>query len=228
MIRSFVANRFNLHDRRRFIRVLWLAGILHMLFLAVSFHKNPVLPFNEAIKALYELSDLASSNTSTTVSLSIAPHNPAPEGTDLTPSHEQVAVSVDPLAEQVTTEPVQPLLRKRTISAASHLKKDADYLARWQNYVEQFGNEHYPLDAMKNNIHGNLRLLVAINQDGSIHEINLRESSGSALLDQSAIEIVKMAAPFEPLPPEIASEVEVLEIIRTWQFRGNSSSSTSS
>lgn len=228
MIRSFVANRFNLHDRRRFIRVLWLAGILHMLFLAISFHRNPVLPFNEAIKALYELSDLASSNTSTTVSLSIAPHNSETLTTDLIPSPEQVAVHVEPKAEHITTESVQPLLRKRTISAASHLQKDADYLSRWQNYVEQFGNEHYPLDAMKNNIHGNLRLLVAINQDGTIHEINLRESSGSALLDQSAIEIVKMAAPFEPLPPEIASEVEVLEIIRTWQFRGNSTHSATS
>lgn len=228
MIRSFVANRFNLHDRRRFIRVFWLAGILHMLFLAISFHRNPVLPFNEAIKALYELSDLASSNTSTTVSLSIASHNSVSETSDSTLSHEQVAVQVDPLAEHVTTEPAQPLLRKRTISAASHLPKDADYLSRWQNYVEQFGNEHYPLDAMKNNIHGNLRLLVAINRDGSIHEINLRESSGSTLLDQSAIEIVKMAAPFEPLPPEIANEVEVLEIIRTWQFRGNATHSTSS
>jgi TonB family protein len=220
MIRSFVANSFNLHDRRRFIRVLWLAGILHMLFLAISFHSNPVLPFSQAIKALYELSDLASSNTTTTVSISIASHNSETGETQIE-TREQEAVRVVPSMGPTTTLLPQPQLRKRTISSAAHLEQDADYLSRWQSYVEQFGNEHYPEEAMKNNICGNLRLLVAINKDGSIHEINLRQSSGSALLDQSAIEIVKKAGPFEPLPPEIANDVEVLEIIRTWQFRGN-------
>ncbi len=213
-----MANSFNLHDRRRFIRVLWLAGILHMLFLAISYHNNPVLPFSQAIKALYELSDLASSNT-TTVSVSIASHNS--ETPEQIESRAQEAVRIVPEVAPTTSLPAQPLLRKRTISAAAHLQQDADYLSRWQSYVEQFGNEHYPEEAMKNNICGNLRLLVAINKDGSIHEINLRQSSGSTLLDQSAIEIVKNAGPFEPLPPEIANDIEVLEIIRTWQFRGN-------
>lgn len=220
MIRSFVANSFNLHDRRRFIRVLWLAGILHMLFLAISFRSHPVLPFSQAIKALYELSDLASSNATTTVSLNIASHK-SDASPDQTANIDSEAISLVAHAPQTSTGSAQPLLRKRTISAAAHLQQDADYLTRWQSYVEQFGNEHYPEEAMKNNICGNLRLLVAINKDGSIHEINLRQSSGSALLDQSAIEIVKKAGPFEPLPPEIANEVEVLEIIRTWQFRGN-------
>jgi len=221
-----VANNFNLHDRRRFFRVLWLAGALHMLFLAISFHSNPVLPLSQAIKALYELSDLASSNATTTVSLNIASHQTDTPNNDQTLVTQEAAVGVVKEQPNIANQDPQPLLRKRTISAASHLAQDEDYLTRWQNYVEQFGNEHYPEEAMKNNIRGNLRLLVAINQDGSIHEIHLRESSGSTLLDNSAIEIVKKAAPFEPLPKEIADEVEVLEIIRTWQFRGNLLTST--
>lgn len=221
MIRSFVANSFNLHDRGRFIRVLWLAGILHVLFLAISYKSNAVLPLNQAIKALYELSDLASTNTSTTVSVNIALHNPDVYELPPVESHQQEAVRIVPSPKSTKSLPAQPQLRKRTISSTSHLPQDAAYLSRWQSYVEQFGNEHYPKEAMKNNIRGNLRLLVAINKDGSIHEINLRQSSGSALLDQSAIEIVKKAAPFEPLPPEITNEVEVLEIIRSWQFRGH-------
>lgn len=221
-----MANSFNLHDRRRFLRILWLIGILHILFLAMSFHSHPVLPLSQAIKALYELSDLASSNATTTVSLNIASHQSDAPNDDQSSMPAQAAVSMVPQEPQTTTETPQPYLRKRTISAASHLQQDEDYLTRWQNYVEQFGNEHYPEEAMKQNIRGNLRLLVAINQDGSIHEIHLRESSGSTLLDQSAIDIVKKAAPFEPLPKEIADEVEVLEIIRTWQFRGNVLTST--
>lgn len=210
-------NSFHLHDRRRFIRILWLTGLLHMLFLAFSFQHNPVLPLNQAMKALYELSELASTNAhTTTLSINIASHN----------SIGTVQNTVQPTVDSpLPIVPSQPILRKRTISASAHLPQDADYLLRWQNYVEQFGNEHYPTEAMKNNICGNLRLLVAINKDGSIHEIHLRQSSGSALLDQSAIDIVKAAAPFEPLPADIATDVEVLEIIRTWQFRGNNLSS---
>lgn len=221
-----MANKFNLHDRRRFFRILWLAGSLHMLFLAISFHSHPVLPLSQAIKALYELSDLASSNATTTVSLNIASHQSDTPNHDPSLATQEASASVVKEQPTITNQDPQPLLRKRTISAASHLAQDEDYLTRWQNYVEQFGNEHYPEEAMKNNIRGNLRLLVAINQDGSIHEIHLRESSGSTLLDNSAIEIVKKAAPFEPLPKEIAEEVEVLEIIRTWQFRGNVLTST--
>lgn len=211
-----VANSFNLHDRRRFIRILWLAGILHMLFLAISFQHNPVLPLNQAMKALYELSELASTNTNTTLSINIASHQPM--DTVQNTAHPAVEAPLPIITHQ-------PFLRKRTISASAHLPKDVDYLSRWQHYVEQFGNEHYPVEAMQKNICGNLRLLVAINKDGSIHEIHLRQSSGSPLLDQSAIDIVKAAAPFEPLPAEIAADVEVLEIIRTWQFRGNNLSS---
>lgn len=112
------------------------------------------------------------------------------------------------------------ITRRRTISAASHQSKDAAYLARWQSYVEEYGNNHYPSTALKNNLKGNLRLLVAVNKDGSLNEISIRQSSGSPILDQAAIDIVMQAAPFEPLPPEIACDIEVLEIIRTWQFRG--------
>jgi periplasmic protein TonB len=37
---------------------------------------------------------------------------------------------------------------------------------------------------------------------------------------------VRLAAPFDPFPPELRSKVDVLEIIRTWQFhRGHTFSS---
>lgn len=117
------------------------------------------------------------------------------------------------------------LTRKRTISAASHESKDAAYLSRWQSYVEEFGNHHYPQIALKNNLRGELRLLVAVKKDGTVHEVSIRQSSGYSALDQAAIEIVYNAAPFEPLPNEIAKDIEVLEIIRTWQFRGKLSTS---
>jgi periplasmic protein TonB len=49
-------------------------------------------------------------------------------------------------------------------------------------------------------------------------KIDLLKSSGYALLDQSAIRIVRMAAPYPPFPDELRKEVDRLEIIRTWRF----------
>jgi protein TonB len=203
-----MSQNFALQDNRRFMRILLLAGILHLVLIAVSFHTNSAFSLNQAINALYEISELASANQDHSVSVNIASHNYSTQSSNA----EGTA--------HAKTFPNEPLLKKRTISAASHQQKDAVYLSQWQNTVEQFGNTHYPQEAIQKNICGDLRLLVAINRDGSLHEVCIRQSSGSALLDQSAIDIVKKAAPFAPLPPEIADEVEVLEIIRTWQFRG--------
>ena len=38
--------------------------------------------------------------------------------------------------------------------------------------------------------------------------------------------IVQLAAPYAPFPPEMAKNTDVLEIIRTWQFRKNRYSSS--
>ena len=38
------------------------------------------------------------------------------------------------------------------------------------------------------------------------------------LLDEAAIRIVRMAAPYAPFPPDIRREFEILSITRTWSF----------
>jgi len=59
---------------------------------------------------------------------------------------------------------------------------------------------------------------VAINPNGTIHSVEILESSGHRILDQAAVQIVHLAAPFQSFPPEIRREYDRLEIIRTWQF----------
>ena len=112
-------------------------------------------------------------------------------------------------------------LTKRTISAEHHNPEDKPYLLRWQEHIETIGNQNYPKIARDNKLNGSLRLMVSINKDGSVNQVTLRKSSGHQELDDAAIKIVQMAAPFEPFPPEIANSVDVLDIIRTWQFRGS-------
>jgi protein TonB len=117
--------------------------------------------------------------------------------------------------------------RRYTISSASTKEAyDALYLDSWRKRIEAIGNANYPAQATQDGIYGTLRVMVAINPDGTVNDIRILRSSGERVLDEAAIDIVRLAAPFDPFPPELRAKVDVLDIIRTWQFhRGNTFSS---
>ena len=71
---------------------------------------------------------------------------------------------------------------------------------------------------MQAGIYGTLRMLVSLKKDGSIKELAILQSSGSTVLDDAAIRIVRMAAPFAPFPEDMRENIDELEIIRTWVF----------
>jgi len=48
--------------------------------------------------------------------------------------------------------------------------------------------------------------------------VDVRRSSGIREIDQAAINIVQMAAPYSPLPDNITDKVDILHITRTWRF----------
>jgi len=112
---------------------------------------------------------------------------------------------------------------KRLTSMSTKSSMDAYYLNSWRRKIEKVGNINYPTEAKRKKLYGSLRLLVAVLPDGSLKEVALLESSGHKVLDESAIRIVKLASPFAPFPDELRRSTDVLEIIRTWQFRKNSS-----
>jgi protein TonB len=109
--------------------------------------------------------------------------------------------------------------RVMRVTAASTLKStNAWYVQNWVSKVTRVGNINYPKEARQAGIYGNLRMLVSLKKDGSIKELAILESSGSTVLDDAAIRIVRMAAPFAPFPDEMRENVDELEIIRTWVF----------
>jgi protein TonB len=95
--------------------------------------------------------------------------------------------------------------------------KGAWYKEEWRKKVERIGNLNYPDEARRQQIYGSLRLMVSINRDGSLYEVLVLESSGQPLLDQAAQRIVRLAAPFAPFTGDL-SDIDRLEIIRTWRF----------
>jgi len=114
---------------------------------------------------------------------------------------------------------------RRLTSASAKRAVDAAYLLQWRQRVEAVGNRYYPEASERYSIYGSLRLLVVIRRDGSLEDIKILSSSGHALLDEAAMKIVRLAAPFAPFPAELQATTDKLEIIRTWQFRENRLSS---
>lgn len=111
----------------------------------------------------------------------------------------------------------RPRIRRLT-SVATRSSFEAEYLHNWGQKIERTGNRHYPKEALNRRITGSLRLSVAINPDGTIHEVDILHSSGQPILDQAAVQIVHLSAPFNSFPREIRKEYDRLEIIRTWNF----------
>ncbi|MCP4043489.1 MAG: TonB family protein [Gammaproteobacteria bacterium] len=107
------------------------------------------------------------------------------------------------------------------INARTREFKYAAYMEAWRAKVERVGNLNYPDEARRKKLSGSLVLDVSLNPDGSIDEIILRRSSGHKTLDDAAIGIVKLAAPFARFPAAIRRETDILHIERTWQFLGS-------
>jgi len=118
----------------------------------------------------------------------------------------------------------QPRVRRLT-AASARQSVDAAYLLDWRRRLEAVGNQYYPQASVRYGMYGDLRMLVVIRADGTLDDIQILKSSGYAVLDEAAIKIVRMAAPYSPFPPELKATTDKLEIVRTWHFQENTLSS---
>ncbi|WP_303901634.1 energy transducer TonB [Thiohalomonas denitrificans] len=108
--------------------------------------------------------------------------------------------------------------RHTYISASTRKYEHAAYEDAWRLKVERIGNLNYPEEARRKGLTGSLMLDVGIKPDGSLHKVVVRQSSGQKALDDAAVRIVEMAAPFAPFSDAMREEMDVLHIIRVWRF----------
>jgi len=104
------------------------------------------------------------------------------------------------------------------VSARTQEFKYANYMSEWVKKVERVGNLNYPDAARREGLSGKLIMDVTMNADGTVRNINILRPSGHPVIDEAAIRIVNLAAPFAPFPSEILKDADILHITRTWEF----------
>lgn len=135
---------------------------------------------------------------------------------DLARLSEEVASMEAQVAKERQLYAQRPRVH-RLNSASTRQDPGAYYMDAWRRKIERVGNLNYPAQASRQGIHGSLILRVSIRRDGSLDNVALVESSGHAVLDDAAMRIVRLAAPYAPFTGDLA-EFGVLEITRTWRF----------
>lgn len=115
-------------------------------------------------------------------------------------------------------EEYQKRPRREFIGANAKSYVFARYVEDWVAKVERIGNINYPDAARRQGIYGSLRLTVSIFADGKVEKIEIDKSSGSKILDQAAIRIVDLAAPYAPFSKEMREKADIISITRTWTF----------
>jgi protein TonB len=94
----------------------------------------------------------------------------------------------------------------------------AAYLDNWKRRVEAVGASYLPQLGGIGEISGSPILTVSIEASGDLGDAVIRKSSGSTVLDLAALDILQRASPFNPFPPEIASEYDTLRFEYKWLF----------
>jgi len=108
--------------------------------------------------------------------------------------------------------------RRRFVGARTQEYRFARYIEDWRLKVERIGTLNYPQSARDQRIYGSLQLTVSIKADGSVDKVEINRSSGQKVLDEAALRIVELAAPYATFPQDILQDTDILSITRTWTF----------
>jgi protein TonB len=108
--------------------------------------------------------------------------------------------------------------KRKYIGARAEEYRFAVYVDNWRQKIERVGNLNYPGEAKARRIYGSLQVTVGIKSNGDVESVEVSKSSGFRILDQAAIRIVRLAAPFDRFPDNVRVDTDILHITRTWSF----------
>jgi len=117
--------------------------------------------------------------------------------------------------------------RQLWIAADTRESDVAVYLDSWRRKIERVGTMNFPDVARRQKLSGTPVIEVTIGSDGKLLQTVIRRSSGHAEIDEAAVRILKLAAPFDPFPGDLTAKHDEIRIAYEWQFLGGASQGTS-
>jgi protein TonB len=132
-------------------------------------------------------------------------------------NNERDKLGVDDLPDQKVRGPERDDL---WVTPDTRESVRAPYLVAWRTKVERLGTMHYPLAAWRAPATRSPEIKVTIRADGTLEEASILVSSGSPKLDQAALNILKLASPFDPFPKALSDAYPTLEFSYRWEFEG--------
>ncbi|MBT9612344.1 MAG: energy transducer TonB [Burkholderiales bacterium] len=139
-----------------------------------------------------------------------------PDATDLMARSLQMARMEAQIEREYKAYQERP--KRHFIGARTQEYRFARYVEDWRVKVERVGNLNYPDEARQKKLYGSLRLTVHIKSDGTLEKVDIDRSSGSKILDEAAVRIVQLAAPYAAFSDDIRRDTDILVIPRTWTF----------
>ena len=113
------------------------------------------------------------------------------------------------------------------IAADTRESDVAVYLDSWRRKIERVGTMNFPDVARRQKLSGTPVIEVTIGSDGKLLQSVVRRSSGHSEIDEAAMRILKLAAPFDPFPGELTAKHDEIRIAYEWQFLGGASQGAS-
>jgi len=110
--------------------------------------------------------------------------------------------------------------RELVVTPSTRTSEVAVYLDAWKRRIEQVGTINFPNAARRSKLSGNPVIEVVLASSGGLVRADVRRSSGYGELDRAAMDILKLAAPFDAFPAELAAKHDVLRFAYEWQFVG--------
>lgn len=113
------------------------------------------------------------------------------------------------------------------IAADTRESDVAVYLDSWRRKIERVGTMNFPEVARRERLSGTPVIEVTIGSDGKLLDTVVRRSSGHVEIDEAAMRILRLAAPFDPFPADLTAKHDQIRIAYEWQFLGGASQGAS-
>ena len=104
------------------------------------------------------------------------------------------------------------------VSADTRASRLAPYLDAWRRRVERVGTLNFPSAARRRGLTGNPVIEVTLRRDGRLQAARIQRSSGHAEIDAAALDILRLASPFDPFPQDLARDYRTLRFPYEWHF----------